>query len=111
LRCIFKPLVLDERDINIFIIYKPTKTATQSGLGNTKLWHLRIESSNLFYIDPLMGWVGSRDPKKQIILKFNSLEKAVFYAKKSNAKYVIEMPKNLKKVPKFYANNFLTRLL
>lgn len=44
-------------------IYKPTKTATQSGLGNTKFWHLKIETCS-YYIEPLMGWIGSKDPKK-----------------------------------------------
>lgn len=89
-------------------IYKPTKTATQSGLGNTKLWYLKVESSNLYYINPLMGWVGSKDPRKQIVLKFDSLEKAISYAKRRNAKYTIDMPKNTKKSLKSYASNFLT---
>ncbi|HCE59646.1 MAG TPA: oxidoreductase [Wolbachia sp.] len=88
-------------------IYKPTKTATQSGLGNTKLWYLKVESSNLYYINPLMGWVGSKDPRKQIVLKFDSLEKAISYAKRRNAKYTVDMPKNTKKSLKSYASNFL----
>lgn len=91
----------------VFKIYKPTKAATQSGLGNTSLWHLKIESSDSYYIDSLMGWVGSKDPRKQIVLKFDSLEKAVFYAKKRNVKYVIETPKNVKMLPKSYSDNFL----
>ncbi|WP_341808795.1 NADH dehydrogenase ubiquinone Fe-S protein 4 [Wolbachia endosymbiont (group E) of Neria commutata] len=91
----------------IFKIYKPTKVATQSGLGNTSLWHLKIESSDSYYIDSLMGWVGSKDPRKQIVLKFDSFEKAVFYAKKRNVKYVIETPKNVKMLPKSYSDNFL----
>ncbi|MDN5248107.1 MAG: ETC complex I subunit [Wolbachia endosymbiont of Tyrophagus putrescentiae] len=93
---------------DIFKIYKPVKTATQSGLGNTKLWHLEVEGSNCYYTDPKMGWIGSKDPRKQIILKFDSLEKAISYAKKRNAKYIIEMPKDAKKLPKSYASNFLT---
>ncbi len=92
----------------VFRIYRPTRTATQSGLGNTNFWHLKIESGS-YYIEPLMGWVGSKDPKKQIVLKFDSLEKAVFYAKKRNIKYVIEMPKNVKRLPKSYASNFILK--
>lgn len=91
----------------VFKIYKPTKASTQSGLGNTSLWHLKIESSDSYYIDSLMGWVGSKDPRKQIVLKFDSLEKAVFYAKKRNVKYVVETPKNVKMLPKSYSDNFL----
>lgn len=89
----------------VFRIYQPTKTATQSGLGNTNSWHLRIES-NSYYIDPLMGWIGSKDPRKQVILKFYSLEKAILYAKKHNLQYIVEMPKNIKRLPKSYSNNF-----
>jgi len=92
----------------VFKIYKPTRTATQSGLGNTHFWHLRTEPDP-YYIEPLMGWVGSKNPKKQIVLKFDSLEKAVFYAKRRNAKYTIEMPKDIKRRPKSYASNFIPK--
>ncbi|QIT36036.1 ETC complex I subunit [Wolbachia endosymbiont of Brugia pahangi] len=89
----------------IFRIYKPTRTATQSGLGNTRFWYLKIEPES-YYIEPLMGWVGSKNPKKQIVLKFDSLEKAVLYAEKCGIKYIIEMPKDVKRRPKSYASNF-----
>ncbi|OEY86693.1 oxidoreductase [Wolbachia pipientis] len=91
----------------IFKIYRPTKSAMQSGLGNTKFWHIEVESSNSYYIDSQMGWVGSRDPRKQIVLKFDSLQKAVSFAEKCNTKYIIEMPKNGKRLPKSYTSNFL----
>ncbi|MGL9732522.1 MAG: NADH dehydrogenase ubiquinone Fe-S protein 4 [Wolbachia sp.] len=90
----------------VFKIYKPTKTATQSGLGNTYFWHLRTEPDS-YYIEPLMGWIGSKNPKKQIVLKFDSLEKGLFYAKRCNIKYIIEMPKVIKRCSKSYASNFL----
>jgi hypothetical protein len=93
----------------VFRIYKPTKTATQSGLGNTSFWHLKVGSSDSYYIDSLMGWVGSKDPRKQIVLKFDSLEKAVSYAKKRNVKYAVEMPNSTKRLPKSYSNNFLLK--
>ncbi|APR98913.1 ETC complex I subunit [Wolbachia endosymbiont of Folsomia candida] len=92
-----------------FRIYKPAKTATQSGLGNTNLWNLKIESSDSYYIDSLMGWVGSKDPRKQIVLKFDSLERAISYAKKRGVKYEVEMPKCAKKFIKSYANNFILK--
>ncbi|MDG7056233.1 MAG: ETC complex I subunit [Wolbachia endosymbiont of Meromenopon meropis] len=92
-------------DSLIFKIYKPAKTVTQSGLGNTRFWYLKTEPRPC-YIEPLMGWVGSKSPK-QIVLKFDSLEKAVSYAKKRNVKYVVEMAKDIKKRPKSYASNFI----
>lgn len=92
----------------VFKIYKPTRTATQSGWGNTRFWYLRIEPDS-YYIEPLMGWVGSKNPKKQIVLKFDSLEKAASYAKKHNVKHIIEIPKNIKRRPKSYASNFVSK--
>nr|WP_255419671.1 NADH dehydrogenase ubiquinone Fe-S protein 4 [Wolbachia endosymbiont of Dipetalonema caudispina] len=78
----------------------------QSGLGNTRFWHLRIKPDS-YYIEPLMGWIGSKNPQKQIVLKFNSLEQAVSYVKKRNIQYIIEMPKNIRRIPKSYTNNFI----
>lgn len=74
----------------------------QSGLGKTKVWHLERDSSHLFYIDPLMGWIGSKDSTKHIVLKFDSLEKAISYAKKCKIAYRVEIPKYSKKLPKQY---------
>lgn len=89
----------------VFRIYQPTKTAMQSGLGNTNSWHLEIEPDS-YYIEPLMGWVGSKDPRKQVVLKFDSLEKAILYAKKHNLQYIVKMPKSVKRLPKSYSSNF-----
>ena len=36
-------------------IYKPTRTAMQSGARNTKNWLLEFDTLNTG-IDPLMGW-------------------------------------------------------
>jgi hypothetical protein len=41
---------------------------------------------------------GSKNPKKQNVLKFDSLEKAVFYARKCNVKYITEIPKDVRGV-------------
>ncbi|CCF78434.1 NADH ubiquinone oxidoreductase 18 kDa subunit [Wolbachia endosymbiont of Onchocerca ochengi] len=95
-------------DKAVLKIYKPTKTATQSGLGNTRFWYLKIKPDS-YYIEPLMGWVGSKNPKNQIILKFNSLEQAISYAKKRNVKFIIEMPKSIRRLPKSYASNFTSK--
>ncbi|MGL9717127.1 MAG: NADH dehydrogenase ubiquinone Fe-S protein 4 [Wolbachia sp.] len=92
----------------VFKIYKPTKTATQSGLSNTRFWYLKTEPDS-YYIEPLMGWVGSKNPQKQIVLKFDSLERAISYAKKRNTKYIIETPKDVKRLPKSYTSNFTSK--
>ena len=53
-------------------IYKPTKTAMQSGSRKTKKWVLEYETLETG-ISPLMGWESSRDMLSEIKLKFSSL--------------------------------------
>ena len=49
-------------------IYKPSKTAMQSGLGKTKRWLAEYISDVDNVKDSLMGWNSSKDTKSQIIL-------------------------------------------
>jgi hypothetical protein len=87
-------------------IYKPAKTAMQSGKGNTKSWVLEFESSAAQTADPLMGWAGSGDTQRQLKLRFASLEAAVEYAKREGIAYVVvpEAKRDLK--IQTYADNF-----
>ena len=62
-------------------IYKPAKTAMQSGQRNTKEWLLESEPTPK-EIDPLMGWTSSRDTMQQVKLYFATLEEAKAYAEK-----------------------------
>ena len=62
-------------------IYKPAKTAMQSGQRNTKEWLLESEPAPK-EIDPLMGWTSSRDTMQQVKLYFATLEEAKAYAEK-----------------------------
>ena len=87
-------------------IYKPAKTAMQSGIRNTKSWILEFESMNQ-EINPLTGWISSKDTISEVRMKFSTKELAVAYAKKKNIKYkVIEMKKR-SFIKKSYADNFL----
>ena len=63
-------------------IYKPTKTAMQSGIAKTKYWVLEyiVEKTG---INPLMGWESSTDTLDEIKLEFSSKELAIEYAKKN----------------------------
>ena len=62
-------------------IYKPSKTAMQSGKGNTKKWLLKFETLNTG-INPLMGWETSKDTMSEVNLEFSTKEMAINYAKK-----------------------------
>jgi hypothetical protein len=87
-------------------IYKPTKTAMQSGRRNTKSWVLEFEPADAKRPDPLMGWAGSSDTASQLRLTFSSQEAAIDYAKRHNLEYVVtaEAPRALKL--QAYADNF-----
>ena len=71
------------------IIYKPTKSSMQSGLATNKFWILKYISYSKTNLDPLMGWSGSDDTSKQIVLKFNSKEEAIDYDDLHSLKYRI----------------------
>ena len=87
-------------------IYKPTKTAMQSGMKNTKNWLLKFDTQNTG-VDPLMGWENSKDTMSEIKLKFSTKDQAINYAKKNNIEYYLVQPKKRKIVKKSYSDNFL----
>ena len=87
-------------------IYKPTRTAMQSGTRNTKNWLLEFDTLNTG-VNPLMGWVSSKDTMSEIKLEFLTKEQAVNYAKKNNIEYYIVEPQKRKIIKKSYTDNFL----
>ena len=87
-------------------IYKPAKTAMQSGRRNTKNWLLEFDTLNTG-IDPLMGWETSQDTMSEIKLEFSNKEQAINYAKKNNIDYYVVEPQKSKIIKKSYAENFL----
>ncbi len=87
-------------------IYKPAKTAMQSGMRNTKNWLLEFDTLNTG-INPLMGWETSKDTMSEVKLQFSTKEQAINYAKKNNIIYYIVEPKEHKIIKKSYSDNFL----
>ena len=87
-------------------IYKPSKTAMQSGKRNTKNWLLEFDTSNSG-INPFMGWETSKDMMSEVKLEFLSKEQAIEYAKKNNINYYVIEPQKRKIIKKSYADNFL----
>ena len=68
-------------------IYKPSKTAMQSGLANTKAWVLDFEPEAPRQVEPLMGWTSSGDMRQQLRLRFDSKEEAVAYCERHGIAY------------------------
>ena len=87
-------------------IYKPTKTAMQSGTGNTKNWLLEFDTLNTG-INPLMGWESSKDTMSEVKLEFSTREQAINYAKKNDIDYYVIEPQKRKIIKKSYSDNFL----
>jgi hypothetical protein len=87
-------------------IYKPSKTAMQSGERNTKKWILEFDTLNTG-INPLMGWETSKDTMSEVKLKFSTKNQAINYAKRNNIDYYIIEPQKRKIIKKSYSDNFL----
>ncbi len=87
-------------------IYKPAKTAMQSGLARTKEWVLEHEPEAAREVDPLMGWTSSRDMRQQVKLTFETKEEAIAYAERNGLAYTLEEAQARKAVRKAYADNF-----
>ena len=68
-------------------IYKPLKTASQSGTSKFKYWIIEFPKDNTLGFEPLMGWLKSDNTYKQIQLKFKYLDQALAYVEKNNLDY------------------------
>ena len=87
-------------------IYKPTKTAMQSGRRNTKKWLLEFDSLDNG-INQFMGWETSKDTMSEIRLEFSTKEQAINYAKKNNINYYLIDSNERKLIKKSYSDNFI----
>ena len=85
-------------------IYKPTKTAMQSGTKKFDKWVIEFITDQPG-INPLMGWESSTDTNSELKLEFSSKELAVDYAKKNKINFEIIEPKLRKVIKKSYADN------
>ena len=86
-------------------IYKPAKTAMQSGLGKNDKWIVEyiIKKPG---INPLMGWESSTDTLSELKLEFSTKESAIDYAKKNKIIFEVIEPKQRKILKKSYSDNF-----
>lgn len=90
-------------------IYRPSKTAMQSGRAKTHDWVLDFAPASARTPDPLMGWSSSSDMNAQVRLSFATREEAVAYATKHGIPFRITEPRVSKKIIKAYADNFATQ--
>ena len=90
-------------------IFRPAKTAMQSGGGRTRTWVLEFEPEAAKTADPLMGWAGSTDTRGQVRLTFPSRDAAVAFAEKNGFSYTVQEPRKRRVRPKSYADNFIRK--
>ncbi len=87
-------------------IYKPSKTAMQSGIKKFDKWVVEFITEDPSK-NPLMGWESSTDTYSELNLEFRSKDLAIDYAKKNNIDFEVVEPKKRRITKKSYADNFI----
>ena len=87
-------------------IYKPSRSAMQSGRAKAEDWILEFEPASARTPDPLMGWSSSNDTQTQVVLRFPHRDEAVAYAQKNGIPFQLFEPRVQRKIIKAYADNF-----
>ena len=90
-------------------IYRPSRSAMQSGRAKFDTWILEFERDGEQRVDPLMGWTSGSDTlTTQVRLNFSTREEAVAYAKREGIPHQVIEPSRTTPVAKSYADNFST---
>src|SRR3546814_13268004 len=87
-------------------IYRPAKTAMQSGKAKTHLWVLEFDQENPRRIDPILGYTSSADMRQQLRLTFESQEEAEAYARREGIDYRVIPPKEVARQIVPYPDNY-----
>ena len=87
-------------------IYRPARTAMQSGTAKTKDWMLDFEPEQPRMIEPLMGWTSSGDMKQQLTLSFETKEEAIAYCEREGIAYQVFESTPPKRARISYSDNF-----
>jgi hypothetical protein len=87
-------------------IYKPARTAMQSGTGNAEEWVLDYEPEQPQEVEPLMGWTSSGDMKQQLRLYFDTKDEAVAYCERNAIAYEVFESTPPKRQRISYSDNF-----
>ncbi|MBI3419411.1 MAG: ETC complex I subunit [Proteobacteria bacterium] len=89
-------------------IFKPAKTAMQSGRANTHHWVIEPEVVSARTPEPLMGWTSAGDTLSELRdkLYFKSQEEAVAFAEREGWDYHVSNPHKRHVPPRNYLDNF-----
>ncbi len=87
-------------------IFRPARTAMQSGQAKTERWLLVYEPEVPQSTEPLMGYTASSDMKRQIRLGFDTSEAAIAYAERNGIPYEVQEPHETAPKRLSYSDNF-----
>jgi ETC complex I subunit conserved region len=87
-------------------IHQKSKNAMQSGRAGTDGWILEFIPQDAQRPDPLMGWAGSADTRRQLRLSFPSAEAAKAYADRNGIDARVEVAPTRTLKLQAYADNF-----
>jgi hypothetical protein len=88
-------------------IFRPSKSAMQSGRGGTRGWVLELVNPDAKRRpDPLMGWTSIDDTSEQVRLHFDTREQAIAYAEREGLNFTVEEARDRTRLIKSYAENF-----
>ncbi len=87
-------------------IFRPAKTAMQSGKLNSQDWVLVYAPQSARKVEPLMGYTSSSDMLSQIKLKFATKELAIDYAERNGIGFQVSEPHEPKRRRVSYSDNF-----
>ena len=87
-------------------IFRPAKTAMQSGRAKEREWMLEFAPAAARTPDPLMGWTLSGDMNGQVRLTFDTREEAVAYAQRHGIPFEVLAQRERLRTLKAYADNF-----
>lgn len=87
-------------------IYKPSRSAMQSGKGRTKEWVFEYVPAAPRQVEPLMGWTSSTDMLSQVRLTFDTKQDAIAYATRKGIPFTVQAERERKVPKKSYADNF-----
>lgn len=90
-------------------IFKPAKTAMQSGRARTEEWVLEYELETPRRPEPIMGWTSAGDTLNQVRMKFFSREAAIAFAESRGMDYTVGQERARKVTPRSYLDNFKFR--
>ncbi|KAL9052952.1 MAG: hypothetical protein Q9162_005069 [Coniocarpon cinnabarinum] len=100
------PIDLQGRTVRI---YKPAKTATQSGDWHGHHWQLDwdVLAKGTRWENPLMGWQSSADYVQGTKLNFKTKDDAIRFCQKQGYEWFVQEPNERRIRPKAYAEQFV----